>query len=96
MTNVSVSTEDDKVVIHILEKLDYSIMDAFKKAYEENLSDHYLIDFSRVSYIDSSGLGILLNMKRTLNDAVIDLIHCNNHIKRVLIISRFNEQFTIY
>jgi len=90
-----VDKNDNDVVIHLHNKFDFSGADDFKNAYEEYDGDNYIIDFRDTDYMDSSGLGMLLNMKRNLPGKPISLINCKAQIKKILIISRFEEQFTI-
>ena len=92
---LQVDKANDNVIIYLQDKFDFSSADDFKAAYEENEESEYTIDFRDTDYMDSSGLGILLNMKRTVGDKKISLINCKSQIKKVLIISRFDEQFNI-
>jgi len=85
--SLSIEEENNVITIFTNKKFDFTISDDFKKAYQENIENQYIIDFRETDYIDSSGLGMLLNMKRTIN--------CKPQVKRVLAISRFDEQFTI-
>ena len=47
--------------------------------------------------MDSSGLGMLINMKRHLEGSAekISLINCRTQIKKILLISRFEQKFHI-
>ena len=92
---MQVDQVDNEVVIFLKEKFDFSVADEFKSAYESNASPKYIIDFRDTDYMDSSGLGMLLNMKRSVGDSVITLINCKAQIKKILVISRFDEQFDI-
>lgn len=91
-----VEHEAEKTVIHLEEKFDFSGVDEFQTAYADHPSSSYIVDFANTDYMDSSGLGMLLNMRRLLEDKPIELINCKPQIKRVLAISRFDEQFTIH
>ena len=93
---IHIEHEEDKTIIHLDEKFDFSGADDFKSAYVNHPSSSYIIDFMNTDYMDSSGLGMLLNMRRSLEDKPISLINCKPQIKRVLAISRFDEQFIIH
>ena len=104
---IHIEHEEDKTIIHLDEKFDFSGADDFKSAYVNHPSPSYIIDFMNTDYMDSSGLGMLLNMRRSLEDKPmnmrrsledkpISLINCKPQIKRVLAISRFDEQFIIH
>ena len=92
---LQIDKTDDNTIIYLQDKFDFSSADDFKHAYEDNDDTEYTVDFRDTNYMDSSGLGILLNMKRSVGDKKISLINCKSQIKRVLIISRFDEQFDI-
>ncbi len=92
---LKIEKNDSGIVIHLGDKFDFSGVDEFKSAYENNTSDKYTIDFRETNYMDSSGLGMLLNMKRSTENAPIDLINCKSQIKKILVVSRFDEQFQI-
>jgi anti-anti-sigma factor len=47
--------------------------------------------------MDSSALGMLLNMKKTLEDkvTVFEITNCQPQLKKILQISRFDKKFDI-
>ncbi|MGH1486672.1 MAG: STAS domain-containing protein [Cellvibrionaceae bacterium] len=92
---LQIDKANDNIIIYLQDKFDFSSADDFKNAYENNEEAEYTVDFRDTNYMDSSGLGILLNMKRSVGDKKISLINCKSQIKKVLIISRFDEQFDI-
>ena len=83
------------MVIHLQEKFDFSGAEKFRAAYEGRDVEEYTINFEKTDYMDSSGLGMLLNMKRNIGNKPVNLINCKPQIKKVLVISRFDEQFHI-
>ncbi|WP_240474060.1 STAS domain-containing protein [Salinivibrio socompensis] len=56
-----------------------------------------MVDLREATYMDSAGLGILLNMQDYLKkpDGEIMLINCPDAIKRVLFIAKFEKKFRI-
>lgn len=89
-------TKDDNTTVYLNDRFDFSYIDDFQSIYNDNASAHYTIDFRETDYMDSSGLGMLLNMKRSVGDVDISLINCKPQIKKILIISRFENQFSIH
>lgn len=85
--------------IMIDKRFDFAATREFRQAYEYEESkkfNTYHIDFRDTEYMDSSGLGMLLNMRSYLNDdADIHLLNCRSQVKKVLMISRFDKKFTI-
>lgn len=93
--SITTSLNGDELTIHTDVRFDFNELDNFKSAYESNKVKKYTVNFTGTSYIDSSGLGMLINMKKDIGSNPIDLINCNQQIKKVLVLSRFDEQFNI-
>ncbi|HEX4974318.1 MAG TPA: STAS domain-containing protein [Pseudomonadales bacterium] len=55
------------------------------------------LDMRQTEYMDSSALGMLLNMKKHLNaaDTDIRIVNCQPQVKKILQISRFDKKFTL-
>ena len=98
---IKTRTKDDGtvLVISITGKFDFQLLNEFRQSY----SNHglgirrYVVDLKETSSIDSSVLGMLLNMQRTLkeNDKAIDITGCNEEVMKVFKISNFDKKFTI-
>jgi anti-anti-sigma factor len=84
-----------KATIYLKNKFDFSEAKEFGDAYKDISVDEYIVDFNDTNYMDSSGLGMLLNMKRSTGNKPIKLINCKPQIKKILIVSRFDEHFSI-
>lgn len=87
------------LTLRISGKFDFSLLNEFRQAYSSESARHarVVVDFREVSSIDSSALGMLLNMQRNLDkaDGEIELINCNQDIKKILKIVRFDKKFII-
>ena len=100
---MSIKTSDlkdkDTLEISIEGPFDFNLLNDFREAYREttNSYSNYIVNLRTTSSIDSSALGMLLNMKRVLNqkDKEIQITHCQPQIKKILIISRFDNKFSI-
>lgn len=94
---LDVKKENDTVIIALDQSFDFDSVADFRAAYTSYQGRRYIIDFRATDYMDSSGLGMLLNMKRYLGEgaAPIELINCRPQVKRVLTISRFETLFEI-
>lgn len=57
------------IVINIPERFDFSTHKWFTEAYENAIqkSNEIILDFSRVQYVDSSALGMMVLMRRKLS-----------------------------
>lgn len=80
-------------------KFDFSLLNEFREAYstDDARRSKVIINFREVTSIDSSALGMLLNMQRNLNkaDCEIELINCSQDVTKILQIVRFDKKFTI-
>lgn len=90
-------SDSKTVVIHINGQFDFSVVQEFRDAYQDLQGKDIVVDFRGTEYIDSAGLGMLLNMLTYLNkkEGDIRLINTMPQIKRVLIIARFEKKFVI-
>lgn len=88
---------DGVMTIQLGKKFDFDFVGDFRDAYTDATAKSYVIDFRDTEYMDSSGLGMLLNMRRHVgSDKVpIKLINCRPQVKKVLLISRFETKFDI-
>ena len=89
--------EGNSVVIHVNGQFDFSVVQEFRAAYQDCQGKDIVVDFRGTEYIDSAGLGMLLNMQTFLEqkDGDIRLINTMPQIKRVLVIARFEKKFKI-
>lgn len=72
----------------------HEFRNAFMKAEKDT---QLIIDFRGVSSMDSSAMGMLLNMKETLNrnDRDIRFSNAPPHLMKLFQISRFDKKFAI-
>lgn len=85
---------DNELVISISGKFDFNSVQDFRNAYAGGASyKKYRIDMTRVDHIDSSALGMLLNMQKHVGQASITIANCNPQIKKIFMISRFDKKF---
>lgn len=93
------SDDSSTLVIRIDNKFDFSKVQDFRRAYSqtnENVKT-IVVDLKRTEYMDSSALGMLLNMQKTFEGKGIDfeIVNCQEQVLRILKISRFDKKFTI-
>ena len=99
MPLTSTLSEDDKsLTISIAGEFGDPLMEGFRATYSEFIySDmDFIIDFRLTEGIDSSGLGILLTMRKLLGDSThISIVNCRPEIKDILVYFRFDRKFDI-
>jgi len=94
----SFSEDRNQLTIGVSGKFDFSQVKDFKDAYSE--SDYkdasYIVDLQETEHMDSSALGMLLNMRKFLgDDTEISISNSRPQIKKILTISRFDKKFSI-
>lgn len=95
----STSPDGQTFTIQIKGKFDFNLVQSFRSAYTDLSSDleTVVVDLRETEYMDSSALGMLLNMQKTLNGTISDIkiSNCRPQIKKILQISRFDKKFDI-
>lgn len=81
------------------DKFDFGKVQDFRDAYASTSEalQTVVVDLRRTEYMDSSALGMLLNMHKILNSQVQDfkIINCQPQVLKILSISRFDKKFDI-
>ena len=98
---MSVSAEIDnnqrRVVISVEGAFGFNLVHEFRQSYSQQKGYRFVVDFRKVDYIDSAGLGMLLNMHKFLQQKDGDIVITNSmpQVKKILLISRFDKKFSI-
>jgi anti-anti-sigma factor len=92
--------EDGKqLTIYLEEKFDFSKVQDFRIAYSEDTDklNTVIINLQKTEYMDSSALGMLLNMHRSLSNKVrsFQIVKCRPQVLKILQIARFDKKFDI-
>lgn len=79
---------------------DFKCVEKFRQSYETITLDKcevVNVDFTNTRYMDSSALGMLLNIKNFFkgSNVSVKLVNVNEQIKKILMISRFDQRFVI-
>ncbi len=95
--NTHVDSNNKQVTISIEGAFGFSLVQDFRRCYVDKKDHSFTIDLRLVNYIDSAGLGMLLNMHNYLEqpDGMIKLINVLPQVRKILIISRFDKKFKI-
>jgi anti-sigma B factor antagonist len=90
-----------KSVLDVVGEIDVYTAPRFKEAVNEILSGeqkHLVINMAGVTYMDSSGFGILLSATKRLRPegGTVNLVKCSAAIDRILRITRLDSIFAVY
>ncbi|UZE94707.1 STAS domain-containing protein [Alkalimarinus alittae] len=93
--STTVSQDNTELTISILGTFDFSCVQDFRASYSgDDRYKKYTVDMTEVDHIDSSALGMLLNMKKTVGEfTAIRIVNCKPSIKKIFEISRFDKKF---
>ncbi len=94
---ITTRVSGDTLHITLDKKFNFDMVDEFRRAYSDKEASKFTVDFRETEYMDSSGLGMLLNMRRSVNANTDDiaLINCRDQVKKVLLISKFELKFDV-
>ena len=96
--NKQVFDNGHKVIISVDGNFKFDLVADFRAAYtDEDPKADFTVDLRTTVAMDSSALGMLLNMKAFLKkaDGEIKIINASGSVRKVLLISRFDKKFTI-
>lgn len=93
------SDDGKQLTIYLEEKFDFGKVQDFRFAYSEGAENvqSIVIDLQKTEYMDSSALGMLLNMQKSVGDNVqsFTISHCRPQVLKILQIARFGKKFDI-
>lgn len=92
-------SDDGRVVtFHIPEKFDYELHSEFRELYQdENKCEDVVLDMRKTEYMDSSALGMMLQLKEfsEKSNSKISVTNTNSNIMKILKIANFDKLFSI-
>ncbi|MBF0627661.1 MAG: STAS domain-containing protein [Magnetococcales bacterium] len=96
---ITTHEESGVVTITLDDKFVFSDHRAFRGTYHDRPpGTRFVLDFRRVTYMDSSALGMLLLLKEEGaggDKTRVQLTHCNDQIKKILDVANFTQLFTM-
>lgn len=96
----TVSADGSQLTIYIQGRFDFSSHQDFRNAYEKlsKSPSRFRVDLQGTSYLDSSALGMLLLLRDYAGGerAEIEIVNCSQDVKKILLISNFEQLFTIH
>lgn len=98
--NFDIQSEDGiEIIVPLVRRLDASVAAVFKQELQSFIQQgkHYmLLDFSHIDFIDSSCLGALVSILKTLNGrGELALCSLNSNIQHMFKLTRMDRIFTI-
>lgn len=93
----SESKDGKEVTISLPEKFDFQLHKEFRQAYETTGVKSLVLDMNKTQYMDSSALGMLLQLKEHTdkNNSKISIKNASNNILQIMQIAHFDKLFSI-
>ncbi len=97
MIRTELLNNNQEMRIRMPEKFDFNIHRDLRTAYQSNKCQFYRIDMENTAYMDSSALGMLLQIKEYAGDGdkAVVIEHANENIKEILKIANFEKIMVI-
>ena len=96
----SVAADGGALIIRVVGRFDFSEHESFRQSYElvQERPTRYVVDLGETSYLDSSALGMLLVLRDHAggDSAEVEIINCNQDVRKIFSISNFEQLFTIH
>src|SRR5690554_622381 len=91
------TTENGLLTITVKGVFDFHLVGPFREAYTEIAPSvkRIMLNFQSVEQIDSSGLGMLLNLRKTFarTPIEIEIANCREEVREVLLKAQFDKLF---
>lgn len=100
---VEITSKDPWTIVSVAGEIDLFTAPKLREQFLATLddgeqTDRLLVDLTRVSFMDSTGLGVLIGALRRMNerDGRMALVCSEGPVLRVLELTRLNEVFSIF
>lgn len=100
--NLEFESKNDKLIVHMIGELDHHSAEEVRNKIDDRLDrDNFnklILDFSSVSFMDSSGIGVVIGRYKKLNlkSGSICIVKVNDSVKRVFELSGMFKIIKIY
>jgi len=94
----AVSVDQKVVTISVSGRFDFAMHQEFMSAYRDYPGGevHFVVDLSGVEYLDSSALGMLLQLREHGHKGrEVELVNGNQGVKEILRIANFEKLFKV-
>ena len=94
-----VSSDGNEITIHVSGRFDFSAHHDFQRSYTEvpKGEKKFIVDLKEVDYMDSSAMGMLLQLREHSNKGAGGVVLANgsDSIREILRIANFDKLFTL-
>ena len=96
--SITTLTQNNNFTIKINKRFDFAINEEFLASFQSvESAANFIIDLSSCEYMDSSALGMLLQLREFVNKdkSKLQIIQCSKEIKKTLKLAGFDSIFKV-
>jgi anti-sigma B factor antagonist len=98
MLDIKIKKYETIYIIQLSGKLTLYTVEALNKAFNDLMGqniDNFIIDMTQVEYIDSSGIGLFVNIKKNVEKSGprkrLRIVNCNNVVKKIIQLAKLSD-----
>ncbi len=82
--------DKERLIVKLIDEVDHHVAEKLRESIDNELEQnnilHLVLDFSGVTFMDSSGIGIVLGRYRKLNEkgGKVTIRNCNHIVKKIM------------
>ena len=91
------SSNNKELVLSLPEKFDFHLHGEFKQAYEEANVKELILDMNKTQFMDSSALGMLLQLKEysEKTNSNVSIRNASKNVMQIMEIAHFDKLFKV-
>ena len=95
--NISYQKEDKQLLVEITEEIDHHVAEKIRRKVDDEITRYMprktIFDFSRVSFMDSAGIGMLIGRYKMMKliGGSLEIVNISETVKRILEMSGINK-----
>ena len=95
--NINFDREDKQLVVEITEEIDHHAAEKIRRKVDNEITRYMprktIFDFSRVSFMDSAGIGMLIGRYKMMKliGGSLEIVNISETVKRILEMSGINK-----
>ena len=95
--NISYQKEDKQLLVEITEEIDHHVAEKLRRKVDDEITRYMprktIFDFSRVSFMDSAGIGMIIGRYKMMKliGGSLEIINISQTVRRILEMSGINK-----
>ena len=95
--NISYQKEDKQLLVEITEEIDHHVAEKIRRKVDDEITRYMprktIFDFSRVSFVDSAGIGMIIGRYKMMKliGGSLEIINISQTVRRILEMSGINK-----